>query len=259
VTFGMHMRQASFEGKVAIVTGAGGGIGEGYAKALAATGARVVIAEIDDEQARRVADEITTAGGTALAVKTDVSSEESTRAMAAAATDAFGGVDYLVNNAAIFKTMEVTSLLDVSLEYWNRFMSVNLTGALLCTRAVAGSMASRGGGAIVNQSSSAAYMPGTGFYGIAKAAVNSLTQNLAHMLGPKCIRVNAIAPGPTDTEATRTIVPREFIEHLTANLVIKRLGTPDDLAGPLLFLLSDEARWMTGQILCVDGGQIMRG
>jgi NAD(P)-dependent dehydrogenase (short-subunit alcohol dehydrogenase family) len=119
-------------------------------------------------------------------------------------------------------------------------------------------MAARGGGAIVNQSSSAAYMPGSGFYGIAKAAINSLTQNLAHVLGPRGIRVNAIAPGPTDTEATRTIVPKEFIDHLTTNLVIKRLGTPDDLVGPLLFLLSDQARWMTGQIVCVDGGQIMR-
>lgn len=248
----------SFAGKVAVVTGAGGGIGEGYAKALAAAGAQVVIAEIDVDAGRRVADEIVAAGGTAIAVGTDVSSEDSTRAMAATAIDRFGGIDYLVNNAAIFKTMEISTLLNVSLDYWNRFMSVNLTGALLCTRAVCESMAARGGGAIVNQSSSAAYMPGSGFYGIAKAALNSLTQNLAHLLGPKGIRVNAIAPGPTDTEATRSIVPKEFIEHLTTNLVIKRLGTPDDLVGPMLFLLSDQARWMTGQIVCVDGGQIMR-
>lgn len=254
----VETNRGSFAGKVAVVTGAGGGIGEGYAKALAAAGAQVVIAEIDVDAGRRVADEIGAAGGAAIAVGTDVSSEDSTRAMAAAAIDRFGGIDYLVNNAAIFKTMEVSSLLNVSLDYWNRFMSVNLTGALLCTRAVCESMAARGGGAIVNQSSSAAYMPGSGFYGIAKAAINSLTQNLAHILGPKGIRVNAIAPGPTDTEATRTIVPKEFIEHLTTNLVIKRLGTPDDLVGPMLFLLSDQARWMTGQIVCVDGGQIMR-
>lgn len=249
----------SFEGKVAVVTGAGGGIGEAYAKALAAAGARVVIAEIAVEQGRRVAAEIAGRGGQAIAVGTDISNEASVRAMAAETIERFGGVDYLVNNAAIFGTMELSSLLDVSLDYWNRFLSVNLTGALLCTRAVCESMAERGGGAIVNQSSSAAYMPGSGFYGVAKAAINSLTQNLAHVLGPKGIRVNAIAPGPTDTEATRAIVPKEFIEHLTTGLVIKRLGTPDDLVGPLLFLLSDQARWMTGQIVCVDGGQIMRG
>ncbi|MEJ2205352.1 MAG: SDR family oxidoreductase [Gemmatimonadota bacterium] len=248
----------SFHGKVAVVTGAGGGIGEGYAKALAAAGAQVVIAEIDADQGQRVATEINEAGGRALAVTTDVSSEDSTQAMAAAAVEAFGGIDYLVNNAAIFKTMEPIGLLDVPLAYFNRFMSVNLTGALLCTRAVYRPMEARGGGAIVNQSSSAAYMAGTGFYGVAKSALNSLTQNLAAMLGAKGIRVNAIAPGPTDTEATRTLVPEAFIEHLTQNLVIKRLGTPDDLTGPLLFLLSDEARWITGQILNVDGGQIMR-
>ena len=247
-----------FEGKVAVVTGAGGGIGEGYAKALAAAGAKVVVAEIDANAGRLVAEAITAAGGEAVAIRTDVSSEDSTRAMAADAIEAFGGIDFLVNNAAIFKTMETKSLLDVTIDYWERFLRVNLTGALLCTRAVCESMTSRGGGAIVNQSSSAAYMPGSGYYGIAKAATNSLTQNMAALLGPRGIRVNAIAPGPIDTEATRTLVPREFITHLTTNLVIKRLGTPDDLVGALLFLLSDQARWMTGQILCVDGGQIMR-
>jgi len=247
----------SFQGKVAIVTGAGGGIGEAYAKALARAGASVVIAEIDGARAEKVAGEIRAGGGRAIATATDVSSEESTLAMAAATIAEFGGVDYLVNNAAIYATMQRQPLLEMSIEYWNKFMAVNLTGALLCTRAVHASMAERGGGAIVNQSSTAAWM-GASFYGTAKLALHALTHSLAKDLGPKNIRVNAIAPGPTDTEATRTVVPKEYITAITASLALKRLGTVDDMTGPLLFLLSDEARWVTGHILNVDGGQIMR-
>jgi NAD(P)-dependent dehydrogenase (short-subunit alcohol dehydrogenase family) len=247
----------SFQKKVAIVTGAGGGIGEAYARALAGAGASVVIAEIDRAKAEQVAASIRAGGGKAVAVETDVSSESSTQAMAAAAVAEFGGIDYLVNNAAIYGTMQRQPLLEVPLEYWNRFMAVNLTGALLCTRAVHASMAARGGGAIVNQSSTAAWM-GASFYGTAKLALHALTHSLARDLGPKGIRVNAIAPGPTDTEATRTVVPKEYITAITSALAIKRLGTVDDLTGPLLFLLSDEARWITGHILNVDGGQIMR-
>jgi len=118
-------------------------------------------------------------------------------------------------------------------------------------------MAARGGGAIVNQSSTAAWMAG-GFYSIAKAGINSLTVNLAAELAHRNIRVNAIAPGPTDTSATREVVPEMFLEPLVQSLMIKRLGTPDDLVGACLFLLSDEARWMTGQIIAVDGGQTIR-
>ncbi len=125
-----------FENKVAVVTGAGQGIGEAYAKALANEGARVVIAEIDGEQGERVVKEISAAGGQALFVRTDVSSEDSTRAMARAAKEGFGGVDYLINNAAIYGTMEMHSLLTVPLDYYNRFMSFNMNGCLITTRAL---------------------------------------------------------------------------------------------------------------------------
>jgi len=118
-------------------------------------------------------------------------------------------------------------------------------------------MKDRPGAAIVNQSSTAAWMAG-GFYSMAKAGINSLTVNLAAELAHRDIRVNAIAPGPTDTSATREVVPEMFLEPIVQSLMIKRIGTPDDLVGALLFLLSDDARWMTGQIVSVDGGQIVR-
>ena len=246
-----------FEGKVAIVTGAGQGIGEAYAKGLASEGASVVIAEINEAQGRRVADEIASARGKAKFVRVDVASEESTRAMAAATVEAFGGIDYLVNNAAIYHGMQIAPLITVDWAYYERFMSVNMNGALLCTRACYQSMAKRGGGAIVNQSSTAAWMS-IGYYGIAKLALNGLTQSLARELGPMKIRVNAIAPGPTDTDATRSIVPGEILKHILAQMPLPRVGKPDDIVGACLFLLSDAAAWITGQVLNVDGGQIMR-
>jgi 3-oxoacyl-[acyl-carrier protein] reductase len=246
-----------FDEKVAVVTGAGRGIGEEYAKSIAREGGRVVVAELDAEAGERVAKEIEQAGGTAVAVPTDVSSEESTIAMGAAAVEALGGVDYLVNNAAIYGGMELYGLTNMPMEYWNKFMAVNMTGAVLCTRAVFASMAERGGGAIVNQSSTAAWM-GAGYYGIAKLAIHGITQSFARELGPMGIRVNAIAPGPTDTEATRTTVPKEIIDQLLATMPLARMGTPEDMADACLFLLSDDARWVTGHVLNVDGGQIMR-
>jgi NAD(P)-dependent dehydrogenase (short-subunit alcohol dehydrogenase family) len=246
-----------FEGKVAVVTGAGGGIGEAYARALAREGAAVVVAEIAEDAGRRVAREIEQSGGRALFVATDVASEESTQAMARAACDAFGGVDFLINNAAIYGTMKMQSLLQVPIDYYRKFMAVNMDGCLLCTRAVHRSMAERGGGAIVNQSSTAAWM-GAGYYGIAKLAMHGITHSLARELGPKKIRVNAIAPGPTDTEATRKQVPEMFLNAILAQMPISRMGGVDDMVGAALFLLSDDASWITGQILAVDGGMIMR-
>jgi NAD(P)-dependent dehydrogenase (short-subunit alcohol dehydrogenase family) len=246
-----------FPNKVAIVTGAGQGIGEVYAKALAREGAKIVVAEINAAQGERVAAEITQAGGEARFVRTDVASEDSTLAMGKAAVAAFGGIDYLVNNAAIYHGMETHPLLTVDMQYFNRFMAVNMTGCLLCTRAVVDAMVARGGGAIVNQSSTAAWM-GIGYYGIAKLAMHGITQSLARELGPRHIRINCIAPGPIDTEATRTVVPSAYIKGMLAAMPIGRLGQPEDLVGALLFLLSDDARWVTGHVLNVDGGQVMR-
>jgi 3-oxoacyl-[acyl-carrier protein] reductase len=246
-----------FTEKVAIVTGAGGGIGQAYAEALARDGAAVVVADINTDGADRVAAGIVAEGGTAIAVTVDVSDPESAGAMADRTQAEFGGVDYLVNNAAIFGGMKLDMLLTVDWDYYKRFMSVNLDGALVCTRAVYKSMADRGGGAIVNQSSTAAWLYAN-YYGLAKAGVNALTQQLSRELGWQNIRINAIAPGPIDTEANRTTTPQKIVADIVQRIPLSRLGQPEDLVGMCLFLLSDQAKWITGQIFNVDGGQIIR-
>jgi NAD(P)-dependent dehydrogenase (short-subunit alcohol dehydrogenase family) len=245
-----------FEGKVAVVTGAARGIGEAYAAALAAEGAAVVVADVDVEGGEAVAAKLVGEGGTALFSRTDVSDAASAMATVERAVAEYGGVDLLVNNAAIYGDMAFDLLITVDWEYYKRFMSVNLDGALVMTRAVWPRMKERGGGAIVNQSSTAAWLY-SGFYGLAKVGINGLTQQLAHELGGMGIRVNAIAPGPTDTEATRRQAG-DAAKQLVKSLAIKRMGRPDDLVGACLFLLSDEASWVTGQVVNVDGGQVFR-
>jgi len=245
-----------FENKIAVVTGAAQGIGEVYAKALASEGASVVVADLNEESGNRVAKEIEASGGTATFVRTDVSDPASAAAMVDATVAAYGGIDLLVNNAAIYGDMQFDLLVSVDWDYYRKFMSVNMDGALVMTRACYPHMQARGGGAIVNQSSTAAYLY-SGFYGLAKVGINGLTQQLAHELGGMNIRVNAIAPGPTDTEATRTQAG-DAAKDLVKTLAIKRMGQPDDMVGACLFLLSEDAAWVTGQILAVDGGQVFR-
>ena len=251
------MTTYDFAGRVAIVTGAGGGIGRAYAEGLAAAGAFVVVADIDEAGAKETGEAISAGGGIATAVRVDIADHDSVTAMAEAAAQQFGGIDLLVNNAAIFGGMKLDFLLTVDWDYLQHFLEVNLLGALVCTRACYQSMAARGGGAIVNQSSTAAYLY-AGYYGWAKAGINSLTQQLAHELGGMNIRVNAIAPGPTDTEAARSVVPDQYMRQLVGSLALKRQGSPEDLVGMCLFLLSDDARWVTGHVFNVDGGQVMR-
>lgn len=246
-----------FAGKVAIVTGAGQGIGEHYAKALAAEGAAVTVAEINADNARRVAEEIVASGGRAIHTATDVVSEESAAESVARTTEAFGGLDYLVNNAAIFAGMRREPWMQIDLAYYRRFMAVNVDGALVMTRAAYPALLARGGGVVINQSSTAAWSAGN-YYGMSKLATNGLTIALAKELGPQHIRVNAIAPGPTDTEATRTSVSVERLQGLLDQVPLRRIGQTQDIVNTLLFLLSDQADWVTGQIWSVDGGVAMR-
>lgn len=248
-----------FKDKVIIVTGSGQGIGETYARRLAAEGAAVVVAEINVEKGRAVAAAIVAGGGQARFVAADIGDPASCAALAAETVAAFGGIDGLVNNAAIFAGMRYEPLLTVDLDYYYRFMQINLHGALLMCRAVAPAIIARGGGAIVNQSSTAAYLSGDpgAYYGISKLATNGITAALAAELGPAGVRVNGIAPGPTATEAMAQVDPA-IIERIKSGLPLGRLGATDDIADACLFLLSDEARWITGQTLCVDGGMIRR-
>lgn len=246
-----------FDGKTAIVTGAAQGIGEGYARALAREGANVVVADLNAELGETVAKQIAADGGTAVFKDVDVADEASAQELAAFTVEKFGGIDHLVNNAAIYGGMKLDLLITVPWDYYKKFMAVNLDGALNVTRAVWPAMNERGGGSIVNQSSTAAWLY-SGFYGLAKVGINGLTQQLAHEVGGMNIRVNAIAPGPIDTEATRTVTPGNMVADMVKTLPLKRMGTPDDLVGACLFLLSDEAAWITGQIFNVDGGQIFR-
>jgi NAD(P)-dependent dehydrogenase (short-subunit alcohol dehydrogenase family) len=245
-----------FDEKVVVVTGAAQGIGEAYARALAAEGAAVVVADLNEDAGAAVARQIEADGGTAMFVRTDVSSHESAAALVEAVTAAYGGIDGLVNNAAIYGEMQFDLLISVDWDYYRRFMSVNMDGVLVMTRAVHPSMQRRGGGSIVNQSSTAAYLY-SGFYGLAKVGVNGLTHQLAHEVGGMGIRVNAIAPGPTDTAATRTQAG-DAAKDLVKGLALKRMGQPEDMVGACLFLLSEESSWVTGQIIAVDGGQTFR-
>ncbi|MEI2821323.1 MAG: SDR family oxidoreductase [Marmoricola sp.] len=245
-----------FNDKVAIVTGAAQGIGAAYAEGLLREGASVMVADINTDAGQATTDELAAKyPGKVAFVRVDVSDPESTKAMASATVEQFGGIDYLVNNAAIYGTMEFDLLLTVDWDYYQKFMAVNMNGALLCTRAVVPHM--KKGSAIVNQSSTAAWLY-SGFYGLAKVGINGLTQQLAHELGGMGIRINAIAPGPTDTEATRVQAGDAAKDIVRQSLAIKRMGTVDDMVGACLFLLSDDASWITAQILDVDGGQVFR-
>jgi NAD(P)-dependent dehydrogenase (short-subunit alcohol dehydrogenase family) len=254
-----HEDMIALEGKVAVVTGGAGGIGREYGRALGAAGASVVLADLDGERAQEAARELRGDGLRAIGVQADVTSEESTQAMAEAASREFGGVDILVNNAALMAEIPQLSLLELPLDWWDRVLRVNLTGALICARACVPSMVERGGGKIINQSSGGAFVNGRP-YGISKMALISLTHGLARDLGQHRINVNAIAPGAIETESALSMFPvgspwRERMHELTP---LPRAAGPEDLFGALLFLASSASDWVTGQCINVDGGWVMR-
>jgi len=250
--------QPRLEGKVAIVTGGAGGIGSAYGRALAGAGASVVIADLDETGASKVAGAIADDGLVASAARVDITDVDSVAAMVEIARGAYGGVDILVNNAAIMD-MYTAPLASYPLDLWDRGFRVNVTGALICTQAVVPVMRERGGGKIINQSSSGAFTA-SGAYGIDKLALVGLTVALARELGPDRIHVNAIAPGMVETETAFRILPPDspLRESMKASAAMRAFGQPDDLCGALLFLASSASDWMTGQTLSLDGGANLR-
>ncbi len=253
----------SLDGKVAIVTGASRGIGRAYAEALAGQGAAVLIADMLEAEGAETAAAICSKGGRAVFQRVDVSDPDSTEAMAARAVAEFGGIDILVNNAAMFASLVGGPLDTITIERWDRTMAVNVKGPWLCTKAVVPHMRARGGGAIVNQSSISAF--GMAYmldYTASKAAVIGMTKSVASELGKDNIRVNCIAPGGTATEGYSQIMGGNMAiaeERAKATQLIAEQMTPDAMVGTLLHLVSDGARFVTGQTLVVDGGRYFLG
>jgi 3-oxoacyl-[acyl-carrier protein] reductase len=252
---------ARFDGKVAIVTGSGQGLGRAYAEALAAEGASVVIAEINEGNAKDVAEAITTAGGTALAVRTDVTDPDSCAAMVQAAVDRFGTVDILVNNAAIYDGLTMDAFEDLDMAVWDRVMAVNVKGTWLATRAVAPLMKDKGYGKIVNISSTVAYIgpPLLLHYVASKGAVVAMTKALAKELGDYGIRVTAVAPGMTFTQATENLLPDPIMGDMFMEMqALKEKMQPEHVVPTLLFLCSSESDFVVGQNWVVDGGMALQ-
>ena len=241
--------------KVAIVTGAARNIGAVYARALAAEGARVVVADVLDgaDTARAIRE----AGGQAVSVEVDVSREDDTLRMTETAMDAFGRVDILVNNAAIYLSINRRPFYEISAEEWDRVTAVNIKGVFLCAKAVFPHMRDQGGGKIINISSNTV-MAGTPdflHYIASKSALVGMTRSMARELGTHGINVNAIAPGLVEHEGQT--VPGEISASRVRARSIQRRQTPEDLTGALLYLASPDSDFVTGQTLVVDGGDLL--
>ena len=248
--------------KVAIVTGSARGMGRVFALRLAKEGAKVTVCDVLD--CAPVAKEIEALGGQALALKTDVSSEKDTAAMAQKTVDRFGRIDILVNNAAIIGTIEtkdfVKPLEELTSADWDRILAVNIKGVFLSSKAVITYMKKQGGGKIVNMASTVAFsgLPHFLHYTTSKGGVVTMTRGLATALGEFNINVNAVAPGLIMTEAMQGAYSPEFYQELVATKqLIHKNVEPEDVASAVLFLASDEADKITGHILTVNAGEYL--
>lgn len=250
---------SELQGRVALVTGAGHGIGTAYARSLAELGARVVLADIDGDAVAAAASKLAAVGLDAAAQPFDVADAEACAAAIDGLVAEHESLDILVNNAAVYRDRDFALAEDISLEMWRRMVDVNVSGAYYACRAAIPHMKRRGWGRIVNQSSTSAYAatPRSLHYSMTKAALITMTKTLAKELGPHGITVNAIAPGVIDTDATRRVVPADVLEAAVGMTALRRIGRPDDLTPLLAFLCSSGAGYITGQTIVVDGGVAM--
>jgi len=251
----------SLKNKVAVITGAGRGIGKAFAQRFAKEGAKVFIPDISLERAQETVKEIQAKGGEAAAILCDISDQKSTQKMAKAVLKKYGSVDILINNAAIYYGLNITPWDQWKTEDWDRIFSVNVKGTWLVCQAIAPIMVQQKKGKIINIASNIPHVAAAGMllpYACSKSAIYTLTQGLARLLGPLGINVNAIAPGYTASEASlaqkesKTILKISAEEH-----AIKRREEPQDLVGTAVFLASSDSDFITGQIIMVDGGAVM--
>ncbi len=248
--------------RVAIVTGAARGLGRSFAMRLAEEGAKVMAMNIalrpkDREDLSETVKQIKTLGGEAVSFQGDVTDEGATRAMAEATVKAFGKVDILINNAAIYDGLKRRPFYEIDPDEWDLVMKVNVKGAFLCTRAVFPFMRDQGYGKIINIASEVFFTGSHGFahYVASKGGIIGLTRALAIELGPHRICINCVAPGFTDTEASRGIA--DVTKYDTSKTPLGRVVKPEDLTGAALFLASPESDFITGQTVLVDGGRVM--
>ncbi len=250
---------AELEGRVAIVTGGGGGLGEGICATLAAAGASVAAVDVDPERAEAVAGRVGERGasGRCVAFEADVSDRRSVQAMVGSVAGEFGGVDIVVNNAAIYPLRPWTEIEE---EEWDRVMAVNLKGYFLCARAAYPHMRERGRGRVINVASITFFIGWSGFldYVSSKGAVIGFTRTLAREVGPDGITVNAISPGAFPTDAEKVHPDQEALNRrILEQQSLKRRGTPEDVGNLVAFLASDAASFITGQTIEIDGGWVM--
>jgi NAD(P)-dependent dehydrogenase (short-subunit alcohol dehydrogenase family) len=246
--------------KVAVVAGGAGGIGTASSVRLAEEGAAVVVGDLDGAAARAVAARINDAGGRAVDVAFDIADEASVSQLIAVALETYGGLDVLHCNAAALQPDIVGRDSDVEtvpLDVFDTTIAVNLRGHLLCTRLAIPHLSARGGGAIVYTASAAAFIgePVRPSYAIAKSGITALARHVASRWGKENIRANAVAPGLIMTAA---VAAGTMAGHVLASVPSTRLGEPEDIAAAVAFLLSDDAAWINGQVISVDGGGTMR-
>ena len=248
-----------FDGKVAIVTGGAGGIGAEVSRTLAHRGAAVVVADIDLDKANVVADEISGAGDTAAAIHVDLADEASIAALISSTTQLYGGVDILDNNAALTAAEVLArdqAVAEMDVEVWDQMMAVNLRSQMLTCKHAVPVMVSRGGGAVVNMSSGAAYAGDLirTAYSVSKAGIETLTKFVATQYGRQGVRANTIVPGLILTEPVKAQIPADMLAAYTEMLLTPTVGEPRDLAELVSFLVSPASSYLTGQSIHLDGG-----